>query len=339
MGCRSSVRFGAMTTAERLAVSDPAVGVLLSSSEPAIRHGTLTQLLGRPEDDPEVVAARAKIRSGPLVSGLLGGQADDGSFGVHPYGKWGGAHWRLVSLVDLGVPPETRGLRKALSTVLDWVAGEAHVRGVQVIDGRARRCASQEGNALFVAAHLGALDEPRVHQLASSLIRWQWPDGGWNCDKRPKVTHSSFNESLPPLLGLAAYARATGDGDARTAADRAAEFLLRHRVIYSERTGQLAHPSIAQLRYPPYWHYDALAALKALDASGHLADPRTSDALDLVESKRRPDGLWHPDGYHWRPPGSKGSNVEVVDWGRRAATEPLTLGALRVLRAAGRWAA
>jgi hypothetical protein len=210
---------------------------------------------------------------------------------------------------------------------------------VKVIDGRARRCGSQEGNALFVAAHLGAFDEPRVAQIASSLVRWQWPDGGWNCDVRPEVTHSSFNESLPPLLGLAAYARATGDSDARAAADRAAEFLLKHRVIYSERTGELAHPSIARLRYPPYWHYDALAALKALASSGHLGDPRTSDALDFLESKRQPDGMWHPDGYHWKAPGSAGSNVEVVDWGRGAPSEPLTLGALRVLRAAGRWPA
>ncbi|HEV8488335.1 MAG TPA: hypothetical protein VGQ58_00935 [Candidatus Limnocylindrales bacterium] len=245
-----------MITAEQRGIADPAVAVLLASREPAIRQGALTQLLGRPADDPEVVAARSRIRRGPLVSGLLAGQEDGGGFGIHPYGKWGGAHWRLVTLADLGVPPETPGLREAFSTVLDWVAGEAHVRGVKVIDGRARRCGSQEGNALFVAAHLGAFDEPRVGQIASSLVRWQWPDGGWNCDVRPEVTHSSFNESLPPLLGLAAYARATGDSDARAAADRAAEFLLKHRVIYSERTGELAHPSIARLRYPPYWHYE-----------------------------------------------------------------------------------
>jgi hypothetical protein len=320
-----------------VATRDAVVEWLLRSEEPAIRHAALRQLLGRPADDPEVVATRVRIRRGPLVSALLEGQRDDGGFGQHPYGKWAGAHWRLVSLADLGVPPETRGLRKAFSTVLDWLTGAGHIRGVKVIDGLARRCGSQEGNALFVGAHLGAFDEPRVQQLASNLIGWQWPDGGWNCDIRSGVTHSSFNESLPPLLGLALYAKATRDRKARHAADRAAEFLLKHRVIHSERTGELAHPKLANLRYPPYWHYDALAALKALEASGHLGDPRTSDALDFLESKRRPDGSWHADGYHWKAPGSKGSNVEVVDWGRGGPSEPLTLGALRVLRAAGRW--
>ena len=37
---------------------------------------------------------------------LLAGQRRDGGFGVHPYRKWTGAHWRLVSLVELEVPPE-----------------------------------------------------------------------------------------------------------------------------------------------------------------------------------------------------------------------------------------
>jgi hypothetical protein len=322
-----------------VAVRDPALELLLRSEEPAIRHAALTRLLGRPADDPEVRNSRRAITTGPIVRALLGGQRADGGFGMHPYGKWGGAHWRLVSLADLGVPPETPGLREALSNVLDWVASESHVKSVKVIRGLARRCGSQEGNALYVATYVGALDEPRVHEVARNLIRWQWPDGGWNCDVRPEARHSSFNESLPPLLGLASYARATDDADARAAADRVAEFLLRHRVIYSERTGEIAHPNVARLRYPPYWHYDALAALKALAASGHIDDPRTADALDFLESKRRPDGTWHADGYHWRPPGSKGSNVEVADWGRGGPSEPLTLGALTVLRAAGRWSA
>ena len=42
---------------------------------------------------------------GPRVRPLLAGQQPDGGFGVNVYGKWGGAHWRLVSLVELGVPP------------------------------------------------------------------------------------------------------------------------------------------------------------------------------------------------------------------------------------------
>jgi hypothetical protein len=66
---------------------------------------------------------------------------------------------------------------------------------------------------------------------------------------------------------------------------------------------------------------------------GLAEDPRAADGLKLLEERRRPDGRWQAGGRWWRSPGSKGSNVEVVDWGR-GPSEPITLNALRVLQAA-----
>jgi len=157
-------------------------------------------------------------------------------YGVHPYGKWGGAFWRLISLADLGVPP--------------------------------------------------------------------------------------------PILGLARYG-------ATDAAARRAEFLLEHEVAYSHRTGELAHPTILRLRYPPYWHYDLLAGLRTVAASVGMGDPRLEKPLDALEEKRHEDGAWHIEGKWWKSQGSKGSNVEVVDWGR-SANELLTEQAESVLHLAGR---
>src|SRR5439155_16183745 len=102
---------------------DPGLGFLLASGEPVVRHAALVDLLDRPHDDAEVSAARAGIDSGRIVAGLLAGQREDGGFGGHPYQKWGGAHWRLVSLMDLGVPPDTPGMREAAATVLRWLGG------------------------------------------------------------------------------------------------------------------------------------------------------------------------------------------------------------------------
>ena len=119
------------------------------------------------------------------------------------------------------------------------------------------------------------------------------------------------------------------------AAERGAEFLLVHHVFQSHRTGEPAHPAVIKLRFPPYWHYDVLVGLITLARSVGLADARTSDALDLVESRRRDDGTWRADGRWWKPPGSKGSNVEAVDWGE-TAHERLTARAFEVLGAANR---
>ncbi len=348
--------------------NEPAVAWLLASRDPSVRYFTLIELLELPRDAPEVVAARARIPKGPRVRALLAGQraakraASDslathkGGFGVHPYKKWDGAHWRLVSLVELGIGAEAdatpsarrpngaslqetiagKRVRRAAEQVLAWLTGETHRSRIRTIDGRTRRCASQEGNALAVCSRLGLACDARVQYLARSLVEWQWPDGGWNCDRKPGAAHSSFYESLAPLWGLIEYLRVTGDRASLHAVERAAEFFLRHRLFRSETTGEVINPEWLKLHYPLYWHYDVLQALVILSRLDALGDARTCEAVDIVESKRQADGCWRAEGYYWQRLGRRTSNVDVADWGRRGPNEFITLNALRVLKAAGR---
>ena len=250
---------------------------------------------------------------------------------MHAYAKWGGAFWRLISLVDLGVEPGHPGAVAAAEETLDWVASPRRLAEIHKrrIDGRVRRCGSMEGRALQTCLDVGLRGDPRLDTLAESHVETQWPDGGWNCDRRAHVTHSSFNETWGPILGLARYG-------ADEAVARGTEFLLLHRVVFSHRTGEPAHLVMLKLHFPAYWYYDLLAGLRTLAAAGALSDPRSADALDLLEEKRRPDGTWRTQGRWWKKPGSKGSNVEMVDWGD-AAHVVLTEQAEGVLRAASRF--
>ena len=273
---------------------------------------------------------RRSILDGPIVRTLLDTPSDG-----HPYKKWTGAHWRLVSLVELAVPPGEPRAVAATEPVLGWLCGEGHRRSVRVIDGLARRCASQEGNAIAVCVRLGLAGDDRVELLARSLVEWQWPDGGWNCDKKATGRSSSFHESLPPMWGLHEYAVATGAEWARDAARRAAEMFLAKRLFRSPRTGEASAEAISPSLPAVLALRRASGTARALTARA-LRDPRAEDALDEVEARRLPDGRWRPNGYWWLKPGSNGSNVEVVDWGRGGPSEMLTLNALRVLRAAGR---
>ena len=271
--------------------------------------------------------------AGPLVSRLLADQKADGGFGVHPYQKWMGAHWRLVSLVELGIPRGEPRAVAAAETVLDWLIGEGDPVAARQAKGRYRVHSSQEGNALAVCTRLGLAADPRVRQLASSLVLWQWPDGGWNCDRDPRVTHSSFYESITPLWGLAEYSAETGDNPSRQAAARAAEFFLQHRVFRSHTTGEVADPRWLRLRYPEYWHYDYLHGLLMLFRAGAVTDPRAADALAVLREQQQPDGRWLPAGaQYWR--GSSGLYGDAARWDRDAASQMLTLNALRVLRVA-----
>jgi len=100
-------------------VAVSAVEWLLESGEPGIVAQAKRDLLG--EAAP---AEAARVLEGPKVRALLAGQQPDGGFGVNVYGKWGGAHWRLVSLVELGVPAGEPCCLAAAETVLAWLTGK-----------------------------------------------------------------------------------------------------------------------------------------------------------------------------------------------------------------------
>jgi hypothetical protein len=306
-----------------------AIDWLLDSGEPAVRYLTRRDLL-----DQEHSTDRKAVLRGPKVAALLAGQRSDGGFGVHPYSKWSGAHWRLVSLVELAIPAGHPGAVRAAGSVLDWLTSDAHRSRITTADGLTRRCASQEGNALAVASRLGMGDDPRARLLATSLVGWQWPDGGWNCDVKGKV--ASVHETHPPMWGLHEYGVATGDEAAADAARRAAEVFLSRRLFRSKHTGEVIRKEWLAIHYPPYWHYDVLQGLLVLSRLGLAADPRAVDALDHLERRRLDDGRWRPGAYWWSTPGGGGRQQDVVDWGRSGPNEMITLNALRVLRSAGR---
>jgi hypothetical protein len=246
-----------------------------------------------------------------MITKLLAGQRADGGFGVHPYSKWTGSHWRLVSLVELGVSSRNRAAHAAADDVLRWIASPSKPL---VLDGRERRHASMEGNALAVCCRLGMAKDRRVRHLVDVLLAAQWPDGGWNCDRRPQASHSSFHESLAPIWGLVEYHSATGDRDARDSAHRAGELMLSHHVYLSSTSGKPIQPEWTHVHWPHYWHYDFFHGLRAIAMLGRLDDPRAAEARDHLRSLQRPDETWGVGGRrYWRMTGRFG--VEVVDWG------------------------
>ncbi len=316
--------------------TDTATNWLLASDEPAVRYRTRTWLLNAAESAAEVRADRNAIPDGRIISTLL----DFPEPKLTPYRKWFGLHWRLVSLADFDPPVARPGIRERLDDGVDrelaWIANPRHLDAVQQIDGLYRADASIEGNALYAASRFGHSGDGRVRRLVDKLLEWQWPDGGWNCDRASSGYRSSFHESAATAIGLAAYHDATGDADALSAARRTAELLLEHRLFRRSADGKPIHSSFVALHWPAYWHYDVLAGLRVLHATGMLADPRAADALDLLESKRLADGRFQTKSAWWQAGRHVTSPVDAVDWGRARPSEVLTLHALRILRAAGR---
>lgn len=322
-----------------MAEREGAIDWLLKSDEPAIRYRTRTWLLGEAESNVKVSADRRAAWDGPIVSTLLAFTPESKK---DPYRKWWGLHWRLVSLAYLALPMDPKDVRATIDEAIDvelaWIANPRRLEAPQRLrdDGLFLSDASMEGNGLYSASRLGHADDDRVGPLVNALLKWQWPDGGWNCDGASSGYRSSFHESWATAIGLASYHHATGNADAMTAARRTAELLLQHRLFRTLKGEGPIHPSFATLHWPQYWHYDFLGGLRVLNAVDPklLRDPRAKDALDLLESMQLPDGRFQAARAWWQRPRNATSPVDVVDWGKGRPSEMLTLQALAILKAA-----
>lgn len=328
---------------------------LLSSAEPSIRYKVRVRVLGEPEDSKAIADLQQEIKSSERVRTLMCARDDRGRIEPihHVYKKWKGAHWAMARLADIGHPERDADLIAVREQLLQAHLSDKPVidrrpdrtgvvytyeDGVTLINGRPRCCASIPAYVLFSIITLGLADE-RCGQLAQKLMKIQWPDGGWNCDRKFDVANSSFWETLIPLRALSAYAEHTGDTQARQAAARAAEIFLKRRLFQRERDGQVMNPDFVRLHYPCYWRYDILFALKVMAEAGFIEDERCSDALDLLESKRLPDGGWPAESRFYRVSQDFESGTEWVSWGQvssKRMNEWVTADALYVLKAAGR---
>lgn len=326
---------------------------LLASPDPCIRYKISTRVLGEKPDSERAIPLAKKVLISERTQKMLSLRGRDGRFPGSPYAKYTGAHWVLTVLADMAYPPGDTSLLPMRNQVYEKWLAPAHCAerivekeapryksrpGVPVIQGRPRRCASQEGNALWATLALGIADE-RAEQLAQNLLRWQWPDGGWNCDRKAEAINSSFLESLAPLRALFLYGRVHDNRKCIAAAERAAEIFLKRNLFKKQSDGSVIKEDFIKLHYPCFYQYDVLQSLKVMAETGHIGDPRCQDALDLLESKRLPDGGFPAERKHYRANDEPIHGGTLVDWGgtsRKTSNDFVTVDALYVLSASGR---
>lgn len=311
---------------------------LQNHPDPIIRWKMVKSGVGNCLSPSVVERAMGDVDSSPVVKQLLSDQKEDGQIPFHPYNKWFGAHWVLSNLADLEYPAGNDSLKPLSEQCYDWLLSKGHEQYIQMINGRVRRCASQEGNCVYYSLALGLADH-RTDELASRLLKWQWDDGGWNCDRRPEAAKSSFFESLIPMRGLGRYAKFTGDSIVEQAVAHAAEIFLKRNIFKRLSDGEIMDKNFIQLHYPCYWHYDILFALKVMSEIGYINDPRCTEALDCLESKHLSNGGFPAEAKYYRVDNKKLSGHSHVDWGgiSKLHMNPfVSIDALYVLKQAGR---
>ena len=165
-----------------------------------------------------------------------------------------------------------------------------------------------------------------------------WDVGGWNCDKNPSASHSSFMESILPLRALALYAQTEGDDRAAGAAERAKEVFLKRHLFMRQEDNSVIRKEFVALHYPLYWHYDLLHALKIMAEAGFIDDPRCGTAPELLAAKQLTGGGWAAEKKYYKASHELALGNDFIDWGptgKKKMNPWVTVDALFVFRAAG----
>lgn len=301
----------------------------LLDSDPAIRWQVLRDLAHAPD---EVVAAeRARVAAEGWGARLMALQGEDGQWAggaCFPGEGWRraegeGQPWTstlptLQLLHDFGVDPRSDRVRQAVALVRDHCRWE-HA-GQPFFSGEVEPCI----NGRVVT--LGTYFDQEVGAVVDRLVGEQLEDGGWNCEAENGSVRSSFATTINVLEGLLAHERATGgSAESIAARRRGEEYLLERKLFRRKSTGEVIHPAWLQFSFPIRWHYDVLRALEYFRSAGEGPDPRMDEAIDLVRSKRQPDGTWLLENTH---PGDVPFDLEEGDgqpsrWNTLRATRVL----------------
>jgi hypothetical protein len=262
---------------------------LLDEAQPAVRYRTLTELLGRPESDPEVRAAKAEIPRTGWAAQILA-ERDPGGWWVaekslyHP--KYRSTHWRMLVLADLGLTREYGPVGASCELWMTRFASKAGGVG-GLSKGSPHHCLA--GNMARALIRFGYVDDPRVRRTFDWLVETADPKGGWSCYGSGRNL-----DSWEGLSAFAAYPRSKWTAEMTECVERGAEFFLSREL---HRQGDRYEPWY-RFHYPVHYYYDVLVGLDLLTSLGYTSDPRLTFALTLLRERRRPDGRWNLDAVH-----------------------------------------
>jgi len=256
---------------------------LLEPENPSVRYWTLTEIVGRSADSPEVLEAKAAIAQQPLVQELFAGQHPDGHWGddeTKPYTAQG-AVAVLTILHTLGVEPDER-----------TAAGcDSFLRFCQHDSGgfsltKTRRSGifpCTTGQHLPFLVYFGMGDDPRVRQAFAFLIEDMSAEDSLDCGRYQH--QDCLWGAIAALNGLAVL-----PGDMRSPKAEQVVRRLANALLDAEYDFEGEHKRWLTFGVPRAW--DLLSALRALAAHGYAHDLRFAPLLELFLTRQDEQGRW-----------------------------------------------
>lgn len=309
---------------------------LLSPADPALRAKVLTDLLGHESNHPDVVASRERIPRQPWVRATLAAHNGDGTWGRGFYHKYDGTSWVLLHLSEVGTPMDLEPIRTGVQRLMETARPVGEIsgqRGEPFRDLRDGVCwkypiACLTAHMALVLIRAGLAEHP-VTRAALNTCRHRFePDDGFGCfvvdDSLLPACVMAVPKVLKAFLAPPVHARTRED---EYLIRRMVELLKRfhlyryvpqgagewrewaRRATSSERrkakrewiaAGRLEprRPKDGWTRFsfPHSYNSDLLEVLLVLGEAMPRRDEIVDAGLEILQSKRGPDGMWNMVG-------------------------------------------
>jgi hypothetical protein len=271
---------------------------LLETENPSVRYRTLTELLGKSKDDPEVRQARAAILTSKPVVQIFAKMHPDG-YWLHrgvgagvSYAMSSSTHFALSYLAELGLDRRDERIARAVERYLALEAPDRPNPAPWEIPPDYRNhqsCLYATNIRTFI--RLGYRDDPRLQERVHVLLNDWRADGGYLCD-RPSFnvkTKSCIRGTVKALTAFAELPEWWESERCRALAD----YFLRRQVIYkSNRPGTLVREEIAETTFPFRISASLLEPLYALSRMGYGNHPALNAAWKVLDAKRTGQGRY-----------------------------------------------
>jgi hypothetical protein len=281
---------------------------LLESDEPWTRYRTLVDLLGRPEDDPQVRAARKAMLAHPQVKALMAEAAAWPGDVLKRHNDAGHPIHKLSMLADFGVRASDRGMAAAVKAVLSHQSPEGPFQSLVNIS-KAFGGTGEDTWAwmlcdaptlLYCLLAMGLGDDRRVKRAVEHLAGLV-DENGWHCTIAPELgKFRGPGKKTDPcpianVYALKALSHVPELVDSR-ATRIGAEMLLTHWEHQAEGKYYMfgVGSDYRKLKYPFVW-YDILHVADVLSRFPCARkDPRFREMVSAITAQADADGRYRP---------------------------------------------
>ena len=286
--------------------ADP-IPLLLEPENPSVRYFTLTEIIDRSPDDPDVLNAQKDIMLTGEVPTLMEGQTDEGywdSENSYYLPRYTGTAWRFLLLAEFnadGSQPKIRKIANYLYQHAQVDTGGFSSRDISIRESNVDTTPCFTGNMVWSCIRLGYLEDPQVQKGIDWIVKYSrfddgnattWPE--WlpqNPDDYCWGRHTCFRGVIAHLQALAEIPVEKRSLQVKQTLEAGVEYILIHHVY--KHSHDLSKPitKYMQVGFPLYAENDMLRMLLFLTKLD-IRDNRMQEAIDLLVKKQNMCGQW-----------------------------------------------